>query len=175
MIENEIKEPYYQPGIYAITLNPNDDLQWNISNSSSTGRTRNTELKRLQYINEYIVNSLEDCIYHLYHDMSCPTEINYKSYPRLHFHGILILPNKEYVKKFLMKNIFMLSRKCQVKLQIIKDRKNLNHWQDYCTKYKDVFNYTPLINPSPGLKVFYVDQLAQLPDDQLSQRVTGAD
>lgn len=149
--ELEIKAPYYQCGIYAITINPSDSLQkvtsvaYNEFTDSLVHKT-STTLKRYITISSKLVPILANYKYKLWWDVSCPTDIYKGKFPRLHLHGVIYLTDYMLVEEFLLKTSYILSEFNSIKLVKIEGEKNLDKWLRYCRKYQNIIKRSPLEN-----------------------------
>lgn len=147
----ELKQPYYQCGIYAITINPNDTFQ-KISSvtyeqfTDSVKTKIGTVSKRYNKIENTFEQLLKDYKYKLWWDVSCPTDIHIKKFPRLHLHGIIYLSDSMLVETFLLKTSLLLSQISSIKMTLIEGEDNLNKWLNYCTKYTNIIRRHPMTN-----------------------------
>lgn len=144
-INTDNLKPYYQIGVYAITINPSDKLQ----NRSSP------ELERIRFLREYISEILKNIRHKLYWDVSTPIECKQNMYPRIHFHGVMYLESQRCVRELLMEVLPRMSLNNYIKIGPIS---NLLIWEAYCKKYKNIINYTPLTNK---LSFSYLKQIKE--------------
>lgn len=144
----EPKEPYYQPNYYAITVNPSDDYQKIFTGVSKKmlGIRIPTTLARYKEITEWLTPILQGYRYTLYWDISCPTDMNYKKFPRLHLHGIIDLRDQMQLEKFLLITSQRLAFGSSVKMVKLKDEEQMENWKKYCKKYTNVVIRDPLTN-----------------------------
>lgn len=142
------KEPYYQPSLYAITINPSD--AYNKIFTGTGKRTMqlhdSTTLSRYNDIQEWLTPILKNYKYTLYWDVSCPTDISVNKIPRLHLHGIIDLRDVMYLEEFLLVTSQRLAAGSSVKMVKLEDTENIQNWQAYCKKYTNVIRRDPLVN-----------------------------
>lgn len=145
------KEPYYQTGIYAITINPCDDYQIisNIKLDVTTDtriQTKTSSVKRYNLIQASIEPLLKDYRYQLYWDVSCPTDIRKGKFPRLHLHGIIDLQSSMALEEFLLRTLMVMSEKYSIKMRKIESFDGYQKWLKYCKKYQNVLKREPIMN-----------------------------
>lgn len=127
------KEPkvFYSPGIYSITLNPQDKFQY-------LGQANRLEKFR-DMINELFLCWPELGIDYVLHiELSEPrgNMIHQSSGPRLHIHGTFKLRTNKAVFNFLIKEIYSLLRIGNLDIDTIND---FDKWNTYCLKQFRVF------------------------------------
>ncbi len=127
---------YQKLKIYSITINPNDKYQFtNINNYY------NKIHKIKQSISECFEH--EEIRYCLYVDISEPKQFKKGSYPRIHFHGILLFKTNEAILAFLTHTSIHLSQIAYVDIDTMDDATKKT-WYNYCTKYNHITNVMPL-------------------------------
>ena len=132
MIENS--KIFYQVGkAYALTINPCDDLQMRNS--------KKDYFFKIHELNTCIRSYFKDKVrYKLFLDISQNVECSQKSYPRLHYHGILFLEDNDALLNWL---ITILPRLSQVAYIKVGNLNNLKVWKHYCMKCSNMFSDFP--------------------------------
>lgn len=146
----ELKIPYYQPSLYAITINPCDDYNKLFGgNGRKTLQLHGTNThSRYLEIEELIIPILNGYRFTLYFDVSCPTDMMATKFPRLHLHGIIDLTNECKLEDFLLITSQKLASIASVKMVLLKDDNEKNKWIEYCKKYVNVIRRPPITNKS---------------------------
>lgn len=121
---------FYQVGkAYAVTINPCDALQMRNS--------KKDYFFKIKELNDNIRSYLKEKIrYKFYLDISQNIECHEKSYPRLHYHGIIFLEDNEAVMDWLVTILPRLSQVAYIKVGNLND---IKLWKRYCVKCSIMF------------------------------------
>lgn len=114
----------YQVGtLYSITINPDDSHQY-IDDPDRLDKLRRYWSKHLaKYSWEY----------NLYAEFSTPN--NSKSFPRYHFHGIIMFRTKGQLRRWYNSTYRQLSKVSYFDIDTIAD---IEYWQSYCQKNQSI-------------------------------------
>jgi len=148
--EDDLMSPqlYYNPGMYAITLSPDDKHQYNCD----PGRMHKFRV----HVNEEMLSLPGDGIdYVLHTELSEPCKSYDKGmdkWPRLHCHGIINFRNYDSVKNFLLNHFYRLSKVNNIYIKPIKD---MDKWHAYCTKQHLIMKTPRISNVENYMELFY--------------------
>lgn len=129
----EIPEIFYKKDtMYEITIAPADVQQFIDRESKLLREVRFTEKFKS------ILKSTSSFDYYLIPEISEPKAISRsKSYPRLHYHGIIKINN---VQDFLLRDILKFYASCDIQINEYRPE----YWPRYITKQREVIDYTTL-------------------------------
>lgn len=137
--KKEKKKPFYDLGTYAITLNPDDSLQY--------VKSRNRmELFRSKMHEKGMLLKSHGIDYKFYIEISEGVvngkDRQYINGPinRLHLHGYLTIRKRSSIKWLLLHGLRIISESCSVYISPVKDDNQLKEWLDYCIKQQKVIN-----------------------------------
>lgn len=161
------KKPFYQKGIYALTINPSDANQYNT--------TRNRMLDFRSYIHSKLLSfKMHGIMYKLRIEISegqytkegdkTYISLGNKPHTRLHCHGSLQFRSNESVKWFLLRGINLLVDGCSIKIGSITD---LKEWKRYCDKQHNIINEPYLTNLDTVNSLEHIEYELQESDDDL--------
>lgn len=124
----------YSVGVYEITVNPNDKLQF-------FGRKQRLQLFVQNMIKVFTTSMKDyDINYTMVLEISMP-HININrdsSIPRLHYHGIIELKTPITVTNFLLYGLYKLSRVCNVTVNDYREQE----WDAYLYKMQEILKPT---------------------------------
>lgn len=131
------KTPFYKTNtFYSITINPDNNHQGNLKQGAH-GRMVQVKTLLWDVFNKYPE------IYHILHlDISEPTSIR-PSYPRIHFHGVILFRTNIAIRLWLVEVLYKLKNWCNIDIDTISD---IKIWESYCKKYDHITNIPPLNN-----------------------------
>ncbi len=136
MTEKTIEIFYRVNKIYSITINPNDKHQFtHIVNYYN----------RIKKVKSFVRECFGDEGIHfcLHLDISEPRQLKKGTYPRIHFHGVIMFKNKEAILSWLVHTSIMLSQMAYVDIDSL-DPISKNKWFKYCMKYDHITNVMPI-------------------------------
>lgn len=123
--------------VYAVTICPEDRYQY-FGSPNRMQKFRNTLREILFHYHEAGIQ------YHHLIELSEPKSKSEHG-PRLHTHGIMLLPTKQSVKVFLLSLYNMLCKIGIIDLDVVEDEAV---WRGYCHKQQGIIDEVPLHNQS---------------------------
>lgn len=145
MVDNQEEKNWLVPGLFAITINPNDGNQFN---------GEPNRCKRVRAALFDILLDFKETVFTLETELSYPNSKGFSlsnklyKYPRVHFHGILELTTPGAVKHFLEYGLYALAA-YHVN---VTDFKRLEDgtpdyagWVNYCTKQNLIMNEKTMV------------------------------
>lgn len=155
---NDKKSPFYVPGTwYAITLCPSDAFQY----FGKANRFKSFYSKIYEALLPMHFK------YKMYIELSEPRGTIRGDGPRLHAHGIMYFPDVYSVKKFLLYDLYLLTRIGILEIDTIDD---MLRWQVYCRKHISILHFKPLTN-NDNLFMEACEARGVSPDDVRSAEV----